>query len=256
MFEIFPIFVEKSDTVDYKGITTFKAVASKFLLRTQRPISDYKRAVSITIDGYRDINLFHLGNAKKARLQMNDISCIDLPDDYQTFISLSIPVNGTEYTFTKDGSMVSPTAEVNGVEVLLTDDQAVSGSFSFGSYASTGGNNDFYYMIEESKRRIVINGVANSTVTLTYISTGISMTEETAIPKYTEEALIAWLRWKFAENDPGYTQGARYSAPMNKVMYEEDQYYKQLRQIDFLQSATIEQIYDAIYSTWKQTPKR
>lgn len=242
--------------MDYKGITTFKAVASKFLLRTQRPISEYKRAVSIVIDGYRDINLFHLGNAKKVRLQMNDISCIDLPDDYQTFISLSIPYNGREYTFTKDSTLVSPSAEENGVEVLTTDDQAVSGSFSFGSYASTGGNNDFYYLIEESKRRIVINGVANSTVTLTYISTGISMTEETAIPKYTEEALLAWCRWKFAENDPGFSQGARYSAPMNKVMYEEDQYYKQLRQIDFVNSSTIEQIYDAIYSTWKQTPKR
>lgn len=242
--------------MDYKGITTFKAVASKFLLRTQRPISEYKRAVSIVIDGYRDINLFHLGNAKKAILRMNDISCIDLPDDYQAFISLGIAYNGSYWTFTKDGTLVSPSAEVNGVEVLQTEDQTVAGSFSFGSYSSTGGSNDYSYMIEESKRRIVINGLPNSNVTLTYISTGISMTEETAIPKYTEEALLAWCRWKFAENDPGFSQGARYSAPMNKVMYEEDQYYKQLRQIDFVNSSTIEQIYDAIYSTWKQTPKR
>ena len=241
--------------MDYKGITTFKAVASKFLLRTQRPLSEYKRAVSLTIDGYRDINLFHLGNAKKAIIRMNDISCIDLPDDYQMFISCAVPYNGRYWIFTKDSLLVSPSAELNGVEVVRTGEDVIIGT-TYSGYDATGGQNDYYCNVEESKRRIVINGFPNADVTLTYVSTGISMTEETAIPKYTEEALIAWCRWKYAENDPGYSQGARYSAPMNKVLYEENQYYMQLRQIDLIHSSTIDQIYDAIYSTWKQTPKR
>jgi len=244
--------------VDYKGITTFKAVTAKFLSRTQRPLSDYKRAVSIVIDGYRDINLFHLGNARKVVLRMNDIGCIELPDDYQAFISLGVPYNGGYWTLTKDGSLLSPQSEANGVEVLdTTINEGINRGIGTNvGYDSSGGQNDLSYLPEEQNRRIIINGVANTSVTLTYKSSGISMTEETAIPSYTENALLAWTRWKFAENEASYTQGARYSAPMNKVMYEEDQYYKELRQIDFLQSSTIEQIYDAIYSTWKQTAKR
>ena len=239
--------------MDYKGITTFKSVASKFLHRTQRPLSDYKRAVALAIDGYRDIHLFSLGNVKKHKQVINDIGCIDIPDDYQMFVSLSLPFNGREWTLTKDNRLISPDAELDGVETF-TDDSEVSEDIH--GFYSRSGENQYYYKIEEHNRRIIINGIPRIEVTLTYVSTGISMTEETAIPKYAEEALIAFINWKFAENENIFSNSTRYSTPLQTVMYRKNEYLEALRQIDFIHASTVDQIYDAIYESWTQTPKR
>jgi hypothetical protein len=82
------------------------------------------------------------------------------------------------------------------------------------------------------------------------------MTEETAIPKYAEEALIAFINWKFAENENIFSNSTRYSTPLQTVMYRKNEYLEALRQIDFIHASTVDQIYDAIYESWKQTPKR
>jgi len=238
--------------MDYSGITTFKKIAIKYLHGSQRPTSDYKRVIQFVINGYRDVALFNLGTAKDYTQMMDDISCISIPDDYMRFISLSVVYKGRKWILTKDGSLISPTTEVNGTETNnYTGELEVENTYGTG-----GGRNDYYYKVEEENRRIIINGLPKTLVTLTYKSTGISMTEETAVPLYTEPALLAFIGWKMAENEAAFQSGKRYSAPLNNVMYYKNNYLEEASRLDNLRGSTIDEIYDAIYSTWKQTAKR
>jgi len=238
--------------MDYSGITTFKKIAVKYLARTQRSIADYKRVVGLAIDGYREINLFHLGTARKYTQMMDRIGCIAIPDDYMSYISVSVKYKGREWILTKDGSIISPTLEVNGVPTNSDNQEQVYDVF----FGTGGGRNDYYYTVEEHNRRIVINGLPKVPVTLTYKSTGISMTEETAIPLTTEPSILAFIRWQLAEAESERQGSVKYTALSANAERLKNNYIEETRRLDNLRGSTIDEIYDAIYSTWKQTAKR
>lgn len=238
--------------MDYTGITTFKKIAYKYLERSQRPMSDYKRVVGLAIDGYREVQLFHLGTARKITRYMSEINTIDLPDDYMSFISASIKYKGREWILTKDGSLISPTEEVNGEPV---NEDTIEHVYDVG-YAVGGGQNDYYYKLEEENRRLIINGFPRTNVTLTYKSTGISMTEETAIPLTAEPAILAYIRWQLAESEAELQSSVRYNALSVNAERHKNNYIEETRRLDALRGSTIDEIYDAIYSSYKQAPKR
>lgn len=239
-------------SMDYKGITTFKQIATKYLQRTQRPMSDYKRVVGLAIDGYREVQLFHLGTVRKKTQYMSDINTIDIPDDYMAFISVSVKYKGREWILTKDGSLISPNEEVNGVPVNA---DTIEHEF-YRTYGTGGGQNDYYYKVEEHNRRIIINGFPRTNVTLTYKSTGISMTEDTSIPLTAEPAILAFIRWQLAESEAEMQGSVRYNALSVNAERHKQNYIEETRILDSLRGSTIDEIYDAIYSTWKQSPKR
>jgi hypothetical protein len=236
-----------------KGYTTLKEVVMNVLsgMGTKANMQYYFPFMQYAIRGYKKLNLFHLPMPKVAYLPMSDIGTITLPADYLSFLALGIPYKGRLWTFTKDQGLINPDSESCGVQATDTDsgEGIVKGDTgSLTGYGLQGGVNEYYYKIDLPNNRIIINGLTTETVTLVYISTGISMSEETMIPKIAEEALISYVHWQRVQYDD--------SIPLGLKKDYEDQYNKSVSEIEYAQMPTLDELYDAVYQAFYQTAKR
>ena len=234
--------------MDLSGLTTLKDIALKCIHRGKLPMSEYKLIISLIADGMRDLKLFTVKGSNVVRLRMNAINCIDLPEDYLSFLSLSVPYNGRLYTMTEDKMIVSPMTLSNGTDVLNRDKgegYLTTGSV-YESYNATGGHNDFKYHVELNNRRIVIDGIPRSEVTLAYQSNGISQSGATLIPVICEPALLAFVDWMRSKGnkEAGWTE-------RNK-----EDYLEECSKLKYLESPTLDVLYDVFYSSIKQGVKR
>jgi len=245
--------------MDVAGITSLNKVAKKSLLRNTLPHSKYFLIVSLLVDGMRDLNLFTVKGERIARIQMDAVNCISLPNDYLSFLKLGVPYNGRLHTFTLDESMITPMTIVDGIEVLdstrgegitRVDGKSNADGTRFvegqSGYNNTGGKNEFYMKFDLPNRRIIIDGVSRTECTLMYKSNGVSATGGTLIPATYEESLLAWVDWKLS-------LGNKESAWSDR---NEERYYQECNKVNFLESPSVKDLFDAIYSSWKQAVKR
>src|SRR5512137_470689 len=103
-----------------KGVVTLKQIVANVLLDLgkQGDMGEYQRYLNFAVRVWRDLRLFHLNTVDTVRLAMSAINTIELPDDYLMFISLSIPVNGQMWTFTKNDRLIIPATEDCGQQEL------------------------------------------------------------------------------------------------------------------------------------------
>lgn len=235
------------------GYTTLKEVALNAILGMGRKGNTqfYFPFVQYAIRGYKKLNLFHLPMPKVAYLAMSDINTVQLPDDYLSFYSIGVPYKGRLWTFTKDQSLVSPDSEDCGEGELTTaggEDIVKGDTGTLTGYGLAGGVNEYYFKLDLPNNRIIINGLTARTLTLVYISTGISMSEETFIPKIAEEALIAFIHWQRLQYDD--------EASMALKKDYEQQYINGTNEIEASTMPTLDELYDAVYRAIYSSVKR
>ena len=238
---------------DSKGVITLKDIVLNVQndIGPQADAGNYFRFLQFAIRGMKKLRLFDLNIVNTARLDMSDINTVTLPDDYVNFCALGVPYKGRMWTFTKEGKMISPSSESCGKEVLDSDKGEgidISDGYNVSGYGVPGGGNLYYMNIELKNNRIVLSGFNRTTVILKYISTGVSMNDETYIPRIAEEALIAWVHWKRLQYDRKSSRVDKYSAKVD--------YYEAVKDLRDVQSPTLDEIYDAIYETFFQSAKR
>jgi len=238
--------------MDLKGYVTIRQLANSAIeqMGKKGEMSMYFKMVRYIIRGYKGLNQFSLNMPKMAKLAMNNINCVDLPDDYMQFVSLGIPYKGRVWTFTREDRLITPDGVVCGVDTLSTaaGENTTIGLSQVSGYGVGGGNNEYYYKLDLPGNRIIINGFPKVTVTLHYISSGISMDSETWIPRIAEEALIAWCQWQrvvYDDSVPGSI----------KAQYKQE-YIEKENEIKFTEMPTLDEFYDAIYETFTQGLKR
>jgi hypothetical protein len=236
-----------------KGYTTLKEVVLNTLsgMGKSANMQYYFAFLQFAIRGYKKLNLFHLPITKTAYLTMSDINTITLPNDYLSFLALGVPYKGRIWTFTKDQGLVSPDTTDCGVQSLSStegEDIVKGDTGSLTGYGLQGGVNEYYYKIDLANNRIIINGLTARKATLVYVSTGISMSETTFIPKIAEEALIAFVHWQRVQYDD--------TVPMGIKKDYEEQFIKGCNELEYASMPTIEELYDAVYSAFYQTAKR
>jgi hypothetical protein len=238
--------------MDLKGYVTVRQLANSAIeqMGKKGEMSMYFKMVRYIIRGYKQLNQFSLNMPKVAKLYMNNINCIDIPEDYMGFVSLGVPYKGRVWTFTRDDKLINPDGFVCGEDTLdgETGETTVIGNTTIAGYGVVGGGNDYYYKIDLPNHRIIINGFPRTTVTLNYISTGISMSSETWIPRIAEEALIAWCQWQRIVYDDTVSGNI-------KAQYKQE-YIEKENEIKFSEMPTLDEFYDAIYSTFMQGLKR
>jgi hypothetical protein len=240
-------------TNNLKGYTTLKEVVLNTLsgMGNKGNMQYYFPFLQFAIRGYKKLNLFHLPLTKVVYLPMSDINTITLPDDYLSFLAVGIPYKGRIWTFTKDQGLVAPDSTDCGIQVLdSTEGETVvkGDTESLTAYGLQGGVNEYYYKIDLANNRIIINGLTARTCTLAYVSTGISMSGTTFIPKIAEEALIAFVHWQRVQYDDDVPMGV-------KKDYEE-QFTKGCNELEYASMPTIEELYDAVYQSFYQSAKR
>lgn len=236
-----------------KGYTTFKEVVLNVLsgMGKKANMQYYLPFLQFAIRGYKKLNLFHLPMTKVAYLAMSDINTITLPDDYLSFVAVGIPYKGRVWTFTKDQGLVQPDSTESGLQELSStagEDVVKGDTGSLTAYGLQGGVNEYYYKIDIANNRIIINGLTARTVSLAYVSTGISMSETTFIPKVAEEALIAFVHWQRVQYDD--------DVPLGIKKDYENQFNQGCNELEYASMPTIEELYDAVYAAFYQTAKR
>lgn len=239
---------------DLNGLITLKDIIANVMLDLgpEAREGEYARMMQWAIRGYGELQEFHLNYLKETELTISDISTVTLPTDFVAFISIGIPINGRYWTFTRDDKILSPQTMDCG-EDALNEDNGENVVFGAGGYISgygvPGGRNDAYYRIDYANNRIILNqNINRSTVILRYITSGVSLEGETYVPRIARECLIAWIHWKRIQHDSRVARVDKESARRD--------YYEEVNKLRDITGPSLEEIYDAIYETIMQVPKR
>lgn len=208
----------------------------------------YKNMIRWAIRGYTHLSLFHMDVFEETRLTPSSLNVCTVPDDFVNAVAIGIPYDGEFWTASRNNRMITTTTTVDGVETLDTveGEGVIRSSNSVWHYGETGGKNQ-YSVAWINNRQFVVNGTPSRTVLLRYVSSGINASGESFIPVLAMEALIAYIKLMYCERDP-----------KSKVdlAYRNQKWDETREELRFAQFVTMDDIADAIYSTWTQSVKR
>lgn len=235
------------------GYTTLKAIVAN--IRNEEgdfTARYYNRLMQLAIRVYKDLKVTTIKTYDKKWLTVTDINTVNLPSDFVKLIGIGVPYNGEMWTLTKNNGLIPPLSESSGIEAIDSDrgeNQTIDGGdHPYMAYAAPPGQNKYYYKMDTESDRIILNGDVGSEVLLAYISTGVSLSQDTLIPKIAEEAIIAGIFWYRIRRDRDATQ-------FDKVNYKKI-FNDEFEKLKFAQAPTIDDMYDAIISTMFQGIKR
>jgi hypothetical protein len=259
-----------------EGLVTIRYIVMSVLNRLEDyTMKSYKRLVQITIEGFTELNLFHLKQSLEVvYLHMSTAKTVQLPADFIDYTKIGIPLNGKLRVITRKDSILLPrTFDDTGLPVGNTDadpaqeDQGISNAIFFsdhwrngqyigGLYGLPGGIDRAYYRIDRENRLIVFSGTTpRSEIVLEYISSGVKTDGSSLIPREAVPALRTYLLWQMFENDekPGINPKI--------VAYEKErrkkEHFEEVEALRSFQNAfTADEWRRAIYSTYRQIPKR
>ncbi len=232
---------------EISGLKTLKQVVEELIFTGDKSESDYFRYLQMAIRGFKDARLFHLkGFTKVLKIAVSAINTIALPDDYLSFISVVVPINGEYWTLTEKESLVFS----QDVAPLDTDDgEGVEVSDSYmGSYGDVGGiNNQGYIKLDENNNRIIVNSLEadREDVFLIYVSTGIN---KAGTDTYVPDAIVPMLHFYIL-----YKDALLHERPAENLKRE---YESELDKVRYLQMDSIQAIRDVLYSTFTSVPTR
>jgi hypothetical protein len=247
------------------GTTTINYVVMSVLNRLRDyTLRHYSFLEQIVIEGYTDLNLWHLDNIEVVYLRMGSAKTVDLPCDFVDWCKIGIPINGKIKVLTQNNSILLPRTFADGEEVGNTDGEsamAPEGSVFFldhfrgnqfvaGLYGMPGGIDQAYYRFDRESRTIVFSGsIPRAEIVLEYISSGINLGGQTVIPREAVPALRAFALWQLIENDSKVSGGEK---ERKKAQYEE-----QVEAVRAFQNTfTADEYRRHVYKHSRQSPKR
>ncbi len=232
---------------EISGLKTLKQVVEELILVGDKSMTDYARYLQLAIRGFKDSRLFHLkGFTKVLKITVSAINTIPLPDDYLSFISVVVPMNGEYWSLTEKESIVfSQTA----APLDADDGEGVDVSDGYwGTYGDVGGiNNQGYIKLDENNNRIIVNSLEadREDVFLIYVSTGIN---QAGTDTYVPDAIVPMLHFYIL-----YKDALLHERPAENLKRE---YETELDKVRYLQMDSIEAIRDVLYSTFTSVPTR
>jgi hypothetical protein len=178
------------------------------------------RYLQIILEGFADLNIFTTSEVGKVNWYAGTVGtdgCIELPSDCIDYVRIGTPINGVIQTLTRNDNLDMPIGLECGQVTGVTVTQYLLGepiywNWTTVDYAATGGKNFAYYRFDKPNRRIVFNGdCVNRPIVIEYISTGISLSGETWIPREMMQLLKLYLNWqlKLYSDDKNVEYAAR-----------------------------------------------
>ena len=244
------------------GFVTIQYVVMSYLNRIKEyTMRDYKYLAQLAIEGFGIMNMYHLPNVEVEYLYMSAAKTVDVPTDFVDWLKVGIPVNGKILTLTKDDSIALPRQFSDGKAVgnidaenindyVIFTDHFRNGKYVGGLYGMRGGINQAYYRYDAERRQFVFTGnIPRSEIILEYISSGVSLSGSTVIPKIAHQPLVYYLAWQRVEFDPRVSGAVK---ERKQGLFEEE--VEQAR--SFTSMPTIDEYRDSLYRSLKQTAKR
>lgn len=240
-----------NQSIDTNGLVTIRYVLAS--LKSALAIDDREdeRLIQFIVDGISEINMFYvdISGTKKGLFPISSINTVDLPSDFIDYVMIGRVVNGRVVSLSKNKNLAIPVSE----ECSLSTNPysgAITEYPKYHHFGLGGGYNIAEYEIDKRDRRILISGnVPNSEIYMEYISTGVSVNEETSIPRQAVPAIKAYVIWQMTENDD------------KKPLYDKQRkariWTQKLEELaNSVNAMTIDEILDEIYKGYRQTPKR
>jgi hypothetical protein len=219
---------------DTKATYSLDQIVNEALLSLpegQRSVTNKRRFLTFAINGVRQINLLVTDNSvQQVKIVPNNLNRHDYPEDMEQFIALGVPANGQMFYLTRNNEIIKTTTVV-GIDESLdsTDEEGVKvNDYEFWNSINSVSNQQGYYTLDDKKREIIINSTQRTELLLIYVSSGVSLSEETKVPARYLEALKAWILWQ----DIAYDR----MAPNNsKLLYKKyyDDAIANVRDVEF-----------------------
>lgn len=179
------------------AIVTIRSIVEGIFLTSELPEGYDIKMTQLAINGYRELNLVVLPEGRTIdKFTMDSNEIIYLTDDVIHINAVYVPLEGQLWPLTMLESIVPTTSESGGSEILDPDwGEGVDITERRAYYAARGGDNVYgYYYPDYQRRRIIFRDVSRSEVLLDYMTSGISLTEETYVPVFAKAAIEAYVR--------------------------------------------------------------
>lgn len=228
-------------------------------------VENYTR---LAIRAYTDINLFHGERVEVVYLNMDPVTgIVDLSSisDYIDYVKIGMPINGRFWILGKNDKILPQRNELSASETALVFKPGdstleinngyyfaghyLAGNYTTGLFGLGGGFSRSYFRIDTELMQIQFDtALPRTQIVLEYRSTGINLTGGTLVPRQCVEYIVAYIHWKLAEHNPLLNRFDKRDAKENFIEEE-----NKLRKFNF--RFNINEYYQAMYSTIKQTPK-
>lgn len=236
-------------------------VMSYLMRKNDYTMRNYKKLLQFVIDGYAELNLYHIANIEVQYFFMDANKTISVPSDFVDWVKVGIPVNGKLKVLTNDEHMLLPRKFQDGKDVGNLDATAINqgvfftdhfrnGKYVGGLYGMPGGVNVAYYRYDRELRQFIFTGdIPRSEVVIEYVSNGVKLSGATVIERKCLGSLRAYLAWQMVEYDDRVSDARKDR--------REKKFDEEVSQLRFLDSApTIDEYKDRLRKMIKQSPKR
>jgi len=201
---------------DQAATISLQTIVKRFILKFKINEDDFVNYLEHAADCYRDLNISHLSYFTQADLALDSVGKVSFPTDMIDFIAMGIISDDVFYSFIQSTDLSVPTE-----------------ALTYG----TGDYNKYFYYIDWPNRVLYCQSLVSETITLRYISSGVSTTAETMVPIQCTQVIDAYLRWMQSLMD---------GAGLGEQQLRENNYTTQIRHLQWQQLPTLEQFKD----TW------
>lgn len=248
--------------MDTKGLVTLDYCVASVLNELGHDTKHMRRYLQFAIEAYTDLNIFHFAkNVRVSYLTVDANGFIYFPEDYLDYSKIAVVRDNALWTLTLNDNM--PLArdmecgEDTNDNTILTDND--SSAYFIGhyhdslwvprAYAMGGGiNTQGYFRVDNEMGRIQFQNATameGTTVVLEYISSGVTVTGTTLVPRVAVPSIKGYIHWKRVEYDVRVADAQK---ERKRYLYLEE--VEKLRTLQFM--PTKDELLDLFYGATSQ----
>ncbi len=264
--------------MDSLGYVSLNYVVQQVMLDLDDPtMHQADKYLQYAINGLTDLSLYTLQGVKVAYLPINTQGIVDLPSDYIKYSKIGYDNGGKFVTLgLNEDLMLARKSDECGIPLNNNErgcniDENIflypsygyyyaphyrNGRYVGELYGATGGQTDSSYRVDRERRQILFDSSISLSTTLPiteiileYLSSGVDKGGETVIDRQVIPCLKAYIHWQLIEFNG--------ELPLNIKQRRQELYYIEYQKLRKLElSFTKDEYFDAVYSTYTQSPKR
>ena len=215
----------------------------------------YPRFLLSAIRCLRELNYGNISTySKDVELDVNDNDTVDLPDDFIDYEVIGVICNGELFSLGYNPNLAPKPKDNCGNDIsrdtVSTDGVFQAADSAIDSYMGSlgGGNSLGYYKIFPNKGYISLEGFDADKIVLRYKADIEQVDGSFMVNPYDEEAIHAWLGWKYKNMSKGYNDGDK------MFSYE---YYKRMKRQSLIRHNrfSLPEWVDAIRKAFRPSPR-
>jgi len=210
----------------------------------------FERFLQIVREGITEMNIFRLRSIKPYYTTVSAVNIASLPPDYIDYCRIGMVFDGKVWELGYNKDINIPRNEVCGVEGANPDNLSAIPSPYWNEPTYGGGYNIGKYRIDEQRRVIIFDGdMASKEIVIEYISSGVSITGKTYVPRQIIPSIKGYLNWILKERNDKVNMGEKIRA--------EQLYHREIIKLNsFINGFTAKEFMDLLRSGYTRGVKR